>query len=122
LKKHPSHRVTVFFDGNRNSIEERAGVEIRFSSGDRSADDAIVNFVYALPEADRKRSQLVSDDRELADRARNAGVRRQPVSWLEEQIGRRKPASTQERPEAVAKENVGDWEAFFNRPPQRPGR
>ena len=121
-KKHPSHRVTVFFDGNRNSIEEKAGVEVRFSSGDGSADEAIVNFAYALPEADRKRSQLVTDDRQLADRARNAGVRRQPVSWLEELIGRKKPAPIQPRPETVSKESLGEWEQFFSRPPQRPGR
>jgi hypothetical protein len=120
---HPAHRVTVFFDGQRASRRVTAGVEERITSGNRPADDVIVDFLRDLPAPDRPRAILVTDDRELGNRARSAGVRSEGVSWL---ASRFTEPTAQPRPSAqqrgLSQSELSEWEDFFRKPPQRPGR
>jgi predicted RNA-binding protein with PIN domain len=121
---HPAHRVSVFFDGQRASRRVTSGVEEHVTSSTRSADDLIVEFVRSLPAGERPRTILVTDDRQLATRAKGAGVRAESVSWL---LGRFTEPATQAaaRPGArsgMSAGEISEWEEFFNKPPQRPGR
>jgi hypothetical protein len=118
--EHPAHRVAVFFDGKRASSRVTAGVEERITSGIHSADDVILDHIRALPRPERRRCTLVTDDRDLAIRARNEGVRAEGVQWLISRFVQRRPAGN---PRAgLNKSELSEWERFFNEPPQRPGK
>jgi hypothetical protein len=118
--EHPAHRVAVFFDGKRASSRVTSGVEERITSGIHSADDVILDHIRALPRPDRRRCTLVTDDRELAVRARNEGVRAESVQWLVSRFVQRRPAGN---PRAgLNKSELSEWEQFFNEPPRRPGK
>jgi hypothetical protein len=120
-RAHPAHRVTVFFDGQRTSRRMVAGVEEQITGAQRSADDGIVTFLHELPAADRPRTTLVTDDRELSMRARAQGVRVEGIAWLAERLERKPRPENGQRP-GLSKGEVSEWEEFFNRPPKRPGR
>lgn len=121
-REHPAHRLVVFFDGQRATRRLTAGIEEHVTSGVRPADDVIIDYLRALPAADRKRASLVTDDRELASRARKEGVRVQSVEWLASRLQRKERAepSTGRGP-GLSRAEVEDWENFFQRPPKRPG-
>jgi len=118
--EHPAHRVAVFFDGKRASSRVTAGVEERVTSGIHSADDVILDHIRALPRPERGRCTLVTDDRDLAIRARSEGVRAESVQWLISRFVQRRPAGN---PRAgLNKSELSEWEQFFNEPPRRPGK
>lgn len=57
-------------------------------SGRMDADTAIVELVRARPYAERARTVVVTDDRQLADRIRHAGALVRRLDWLVDQLGR----------------------------------
>lgn len=119
--RHPAHRLIVFFDGQRASATIAAGVEQRVTSGNRPADDVMVDFLRELPAAERARTTLVTDDRELGTRAKTQGARTESVAWLHEQL-QRKPTPPNGRAPGLSTPEVAEWETFFKNPPKRPGR
>jgi hypothetical protein len=120
-REHPAHRVTVFFDGQRASRRTTAGVEERVTSGRRPADDVMLDFLRTLPASDLPRATLVTDDRDLATRAKGVGARVRPTSWLAGKLTRkaRQPTAGAER--GLSRGELAEWEEFFRRPPKRPG-
>lgn len=121
-KAHPAHRVTIFFDGQRVARRTVGGVEEHVTGGQRPADDVIVDFLHALPPEDRPRSTVVTDDRELAARARGEGTRVESIAWLAGKLERKEPPEDGRKESGVSRGQVGEWEEYFSRPPQRPGR
>lgn len=118
--EHPAHRVVVFFDGQRASSQVTAGVEERITSGMHNADDVMIDHIRALPAGERRRCTLVTDDRDLAARARREGVRAESVQWLISKFVGRRPAGN---PRAgLSKSELSEWEQFFSQPPKRPGK
>lgn len=120
-RRHPAHQVVVFFDGQRASRRQTAGVEERVTSGNRPADDVIVEFIEALPTADQPRCTVVTDDRELAQRAKRAGAAAQPVGELVGKLSR-EAAGFVKREDGLNQSGLADWEEFFSHPPRRPGK
>lgn len=122
-RAHPAHHITVFFDSQRTSSQVIAGVEQRTSAAGREADDSMIDFVRTLPAADRRRCTLVTDDRELARRARNEGVRVESIAWLVSRVERTPLPTSGGRPETgLSRNELSEWEQFFNQPPRRPGK
>jgi len=119
-REHPAHKVVVFFDGKRASSRVTAGVEERVTSGLHNADDLMVDYVRGLSREDRRRTTLVTDDRELANRARREGIRAESVQWLSTRFVRRPPGGAQKQ--GLSRSQVSEWEQFFNAPPKRPGK
>jgi hypothetical protein len=121
--RHPAHRVTAFFDGKRAVTRTVAGVQERVTAEGRSADDTLVEALGALAQAERRRAVVVTDDRGLAQRARSLGSRVEGIAWLQERLREppRQPASHSDG-EGLSDRQVAEWEEFFSRPPQRPGR
>jgi hypothetical protein len=114
--------VTVVFDGpppdSGPEKEHLGAVTIRYSGG-RSADAVILS---TLPERGAKDWTVVTDDRSLADRARDrgAGIRR-----LDEWLGRpgrpkRAPKRPYQRP--IGRRELEDWEEAFAHRPEEPDR
>lgn len=82
----PGVRAIVVLDGHPaqgTPLQQRisSALEIRHSAG-RSADDAMVAEVAAQPWASRGRTIIVTDDRALSDRSRNAGALTRRLDWL----------------------------------------
>ena len=79
--RNPAVPVIVVFDGRpgpgaRSRREE--GLEVRFASSPRSADDLIVKLVEQVP---RRQAQVVTKDRELIARVKSAGgIRNCPIT------------------------------------------
>jgi len=119
-REHPAHKVVVFFDGKRASSRVTAGVEERVTSGLHNADDIMVDYVRGLSREDRRRTTLVTDDRELANRARREGIRAESVQWLSSRFVQRPPSGAQRQ--GLSRSQVSEWEQFFNDPPKRPGK
>lgn len=119
-REHPAHKVVVFFDGKRASSRVTAGVEERVTSGLHSADDLMIDYLRGLSREDRRRTTLVTDDRELAARVRREGVRAESVQWLSARFVRRAPAGMQKQ--GLSRAQVSEWEQFFSEPPKRPGK
>ena len=120
---HPAHRIIAFFDGKRAGTRMVGGIEERVTSGQRTADDVIIDFLRGLPSVERRRCTLVTDDRELGNRARTQSVRVESVAWLSARLAR--PTASGERAGVVPGPNqseLSEWETFFNQPPKRPGR
>jgi len=119
--EHPGHRVAVFFDGQRTSRQVVGGVEAHVTSGQRPADDVIVDFLRGLSPPDRPRALLVTDDRNLSRRARDQGVRSESVVWLAEKLTPQPPFQGGARREpGMPRAELSEWEEFFRQPPQRP--
>lgn len=125
-RKHPAHRILLFFDGQHASRKVTAGIEERIISADRTADDGIVDFLKNLSPTDRPRATLVTDDRELMRRALAEGARRESVAWLAERLNRKSPPAAAEGPVrregGLSRNELEDWEQFFSQPPDRPGK
>jgi predicted RNA-binding protein with PIN domain len=121
VRRHPAHKVTVFFDGQKTASRNLGGVEERVTSGLHEADDVIVDSVRALPTADRRRCIVVTDDRTLASRVRGEGVRVESVAWLSARFVAPATSAVTHDP-GIPRDELSDWEDFFKKPPQRPGR
>lgn len=121
VRKHPAHKVTAFFDGQKTSTRLLGGIEERVTSGLHEADDVIVDFVRGVPAAERKRCTVITDDRTLAGRVRNEGVRVESVAWLSARLVA--PVTSQPvQKTGLSRDELSEWEDFFKKPPQRPGR
>jgi len=102
-------RVLVVFDGPSESGRSESALgtlTVRYS-GNRSADDVIVEA------ASRSRAPadqfVVTDDRALAARAREAGARTLPAGTFLDRISR--PAGAEGKRDSV---DVDDWVGFFS--------
>src|SRR5205814_1135930 len=91
-RQHPAHRVTLFYDGKQTWVQTSGGVELRVTSGRRTAGDVIVDFLKDLPSGDLPRTTLVTDDRGLAERAGAQGVTVEGVAWLRGRLARQAAA------------------------------
>lgn len=120
-RRHPAHKVIVYFDGQRASRRQTAGVEERVTSGSRPADDIIVEFIETLPPAEKPRCTVVTDDRELVHRVKRAGASVQPVGELVGKLSR-EAAGFVKREDGLNQGALADWEEFFSHPPKRPGK
>jgi hypothetical protein len=100
--------ATIFFDGPSGAGTGTLGrLRVRGSEG-RSADDAIVGEIL------RSRSPgefiVVTADRELARRCRDAGARTCPPAEFFSRFGRGTAGAPSEKPEAV---DLEDWTRYF---------
>ncbi len=120
-RRHPAHRVVVFFDGQRASRRLTAGVEERVTSGNRPADDVIIDFLDGLPPQDRPRCTLVTDDRELVQRAKRVGTRVEGIGDLAGKLARH-ASGFKQREDGLNQGALAEWEEFFSHPPKRPGK
>lgn len=71
--RNPSVPVIVVFDGRPGAgarARREEGLEVRFASSPRSADDLIVKLVEQVP---RRQAHVVTQDRELGARVKSAG-------------------------------------------------
>ena len=78
--------ITVMLDGHPDPGEAHrrrvaTGVEFRHS-GDYDGDSAIVATLRARPYAERSRTIVVTDDRQLGDRVRHTGGMVRRLDWL----------------------------------------
>jgi hypothetical protein len=122
-RHHPAHHVAVVFDGQKTARRSVGGVEEHVTGGG-PADEVLLELMRRLPEAERPRCTLITDDRELARRAADLGVRREPVAWLRSRLEQRPTAAAGEirREGGLSAAQVAEWEQYFDRPPDRPGR
>jgi predicted RNA-binding protein with PIN domain len=120
VRKHPAHHVVVYFDADHAAVRAVGGVEVRLTSGRRPADDIIMEFIRELPQPERRTCTVVTDDRDLGDRARTSGARVETVAWLLGHLTRSTTAVDQE-PGSV-RGGMNEWVEFFSQPPQRPGK
>jgi hypothetical protein len=98
-------------------------VEEQVTSGQRPADDVMIDYLHALPLAERRRSTVVTDDQELARRARGEGARVQATTWLAERLeGKGPDAGGVRKAAGLSRNELDDWEDYFSQPPERPGR
>ncbi len=106
-------RVTVVFDGPPPAgtpEREALGSVTVVYAGSSSADEVILRRVSG---ARRGQLTVVTDDRELARRARQAGARVQPVaSWLDKLT-----VPDREKPAALSPTDLADWEDYFRHEP-----
>lgn len=86
----PHLRIVVGLDGHAapgEASRTRVARGIEFHhSGSRSADDMLVELLSARPYADRARTALVTRDRGLRARARQAGGVTHTVDWLTRRV------------------------------------
>ena len=102
--RHPSQRVVVFYDGQKAARRLFAGIEERVVSDRRSADEAILAFLDAMDDITRRRSIVISDDRELTERSKALGCRCEAIGWLASRIQRADaPKGTGTRPSGVSR-------------------
>jgi len=105
--------VTVVFDGPppdpSPEVERLGRVTIRYS-GREAADDAILAL---LPVRATNQWVVVTDDRELRERAQSKGAR---VRSLAEWAARRKsPRRIVDHEPRLSSRDVADWEAYFSK-------
>ncbi len=112
LTRHEAMSVTVVFDGPPPAgapTRESLGKVTVVYAGSRTADDVIVGMLPAGSAA--RQYSVVTDDRGLADRARDRGA---SVRRLAEWQGRRKQRPRPTRFESkLSSHDIADWEAFF---------
>jgi len=105
--------VIVVFDGpppTGSPARESLGKVTVVYSGSRAADDVIIGLLPGGAEA--KQFSVVTDDRGLADRARERGAK---VRRLAEWRGRKKqePPRRSTFESKLSSHDVADWENFF---------
>jgi len=105
--------VIVVFDGPPPTgapARESLGKVTVVYSGSRAADDVIIGLLPGGAEA--KQFSVVTDDRGLADRARERGAK---VRRLAEWRGRKKqePPRRSTFESKLSSHDVADWENFF---------
>lgn len=112
--------VTVVFDGEPDPrLAERYGpLEVKWSGG-RSADDLIATMAASSP----RRWLVITADRELARRCRDAGARVEDVEAFVERTrvhagppARRRSAA--EKPEPTA-QDIAHWRKIFDDPAKK---
>ncbi len=112
--RHERMAVVVVFDGpppTGSPAEEALGAVTVFWSGAVSADDTIISRIPAGSGA--RQWTVITDDRGLADRARQLGA---SVRRLSEWRQRRPPTPKRPRTESkLSSREVQEWEAFFSR-------
>jgi hypothetical protein len=100
--------VVLFFDGEPEAGKREAwmgALTVRYA-GNRTADDAIIEAVERSKA--RRDCHVVTDDRALAERARNRGARSLSISDFWGRLGDETPAAGEGKPV-----NVDDWMSFF---------
>jgi predicted RNA-binding protein with PIN domain len=107
-------RATIVFDGASETGRLREHLGSLTVVYARSADDAIVAMLRGARSA--KDWIVVTDDRELADRARELGARREATAGFLPRLRRAEPGPGSERAPAV---DIADWEAYFADPRNR---
>jgi predicted RNA-binding protein with PIN domain len=111
-RRHSGTRVTVFFDGKKASARVQGGVEIRFSSASQTADQAILAYLRGVARDERDEALLITQDAELAARARALGVRVEPPR----QFRRRIPdPPTPPSDRGLSPSEVAEWEEYFRK-------
>ena len=113
ITRHETMSVTVVFDGPPPAGAAELGkalVEVTVVySGSRAADDVIIGMLPGGAEA--RQFSVVTDDRGLADRARERGAK---VRRLAEWQGRRKQKPRPSKFESkLSSHDIADWENFF---------
>jgi hypothetical protein len=82
----PGLQIVVALDGHAASGEprrRRAAIGIEFHhAGAHSADDLIIELLSSQPFSARARTVVVTGDRALSDRTRQAGGLARPLDWL----------------------------------------
>ena len=112
-------RATLFFDGPAGERSRSLGsLTIRTPSGG-SADDAILREVAAS--SSPRECVVVTADRELARRAREAGGRVLPPDEFFARFGASSPrgAADRESAAAITGESVEEWIRYFEDPKNR---
>ena len=111
--RHERMSVTVVFDGpppkGSPSQESLGSVNVVYG-GSKSADDVIISKLPSGREA--RQWVVVTDDRGLSDRAKNAGAAVRRLS----QWGKR-PQASPKRPRTESKlssHEITDWETYFS--------
>ena len=77
----------------------------------------ILRFLRDLPPHDLPRTTLVTDDRDLATRAKGLGARVESVSWLHGRLAR-KTVTPSRGAEGAGGAQLDEWIEFFNQPPK----
>ena len=115
--RRPGERVLVVFDGRPGSAPREPrpeGLEVRFASSPRTADDLIVRLVGQAP---RRQTRVLTRDRELAARVKSAGgLVGDPEEALRPPRRRRSgpvPADRSGKPPAPRGPELDDWERLF---------
>jgi len=101
--------VVLFFDGEPAAGKREAslgGLSVRYS-GNRSADDAIVEAIERAKA--RRDCHVVTDDRGLAERARHRGARALSTDDFWGRLDAEEPA-----PGKASPVDVNDWMSFFS--------
>ena len=101
--------VVLFFDGEPEAGKREASLgplTVRYA-GNRSADDAIIDAVERAKA--RRDCHVVTDDRALAERARNRGARSLSISDFWGRLGDETPSAGEGK--AV---DVDEWISFFS--------
>jgi hypothetical protein len=109
-------RVTVVFDGpppqTAPDVESLGTVTIRYA-GSRAADDVIIATLPQGPPA--RQWVVVTDDRELQRRAREAGAEVRPLASFKVAAGRVPATETVVRPERpLSGREIVEWEQAFS--------
>lgn len=111
--RHERMAVVVVFDGPPppgSPAHEQLGAVTVVWSGSVSADDAIVARIPNGPPA--RQWTVITDDRELADRARQRGA---SVRTLRDWRNRKPFAPRRHRAEPkLSSREIDEWEAFFS--------
>jgi len=107
--------VIVFFDGPPPAgtpDREVLGRATMIYCGRRSADDAIV---HQIPQGhDARNFTVITDDRGLARRVRNAGGRVLSLPRWIQRLHRQRPAPSRPSPEApLPPSEISEWERYF---------
>ncbi|MCL6650595.1 MAG: NYN domain-containing protein [Chloroflexi bacterium] len=111
-RRHPTVHVTVFFDGKKASARVQGGIEVRFSSAVATADQAILAYLHNIPTTEREQTVLVTQDAELAEKARALGVRMEPPRQFRRRIPD-PPAPPADR--GLSPAEVAEWEEYFRK-------
>ncbi len=104
--------VIVVFDGPSPTgapARESLGKVTVVYSGSRAADDVIIGLLPGGAEA--KQFSVVTDDRGLADRARERGAKvRRLADWRGRRKQKPRPSTFESK---LSSHDVADWENFF---------
>jgi len=117
----PGRTVTVVFDGRPGPSARRTwpeGLEVRSSRSPRTADDLIVSLVKAGP---RGQVVVLTHDRELGRRVRDAGGRLgDPDLFFRAPPRRSSGPPRREKPPAPEGRDLDEWERLFDEGKPRP--
>lgn len=107
--------VTVVFDGRAGPSARRTwpeGLEVRYSRSPRTADDLIVSLVRAGP---RGQVTVLTRDRELGRRVREAGGELgDPDAFFRPPPRRASGPPRREKPPAPRGRDLDEWERLFD--------